>query len=130
VLHFSKRLAASYALVGPSSFQAVRHGHDFTAKDFRTWAGTVLAARELARTGPFKTAPQAKHLLAEAIRRVASRLGNTPAVCRKSHVHPAIVEAYLAGRIAEGCPDDDDTYEEAVLALLERWGETAQSPEG
>jgi hypothetical protein len=40
------------------------------------------------------------------------------------------VEAYLAGRIAEGCPDDDDTYEEAVLALLERWGETAQSPEG
>jgi DNA topoisomerase-1 len=95
-------------------------GHDFTAKDFRTWAGTVLAARELSRLGPFTTPAQARRNVAAAIRRVASRLGNTPAVCRKSYVHPAIVEGYLAGRHAEGCPDEDESCEQAVLALLER----------
>jgi DNA topoisomerase-1 len=95
-------------------------GHDLTAKDFRTWAGTVLAARELSRLGPFKTAAQARHNVAEAIRRVAARLGNTPAVCRKSYVHPAVVEGYLAGPNAEACPDDDESCELAVLAFLER----------
>ena len=95
-------------------------GHDFTAKDFRTWAGTVLAARELSRLGPFKTEAQARRNVAQAIRRVASTLGNTPAVCRKSYVHPTVVEGYLAGRHAEACQDEEESCEEAVLALLER----------
>jgi DNA topoisomerase-1 len=95
-------------------------GHDVTAKDFRTWAGTVLVARELARLGPFQTVAQAKHSLAEAVRAVARKLGNTPAVCRKCYVHPAIVDGYLAGRIAEACSGDDKKCEQSVLALLER----------
>lgn len=69
---------------------------DFTAKDFRTWAGTVLAAVALGMAGT--TAPRldaAKEHLVAAIASVARRLGNTPAVCRKCYVHPAIVQAYL-----------------------------------
>jgi DNA topoisomerase-1 len=70
---------------------------NFTAKDFRTWAGTVLAAIALIAQSEFETKKQAKANLKTAISAVARLLGNTPAICRKCYVHPAIVEAYLNG---------------------------------
>jgi DNA topoisomerase-1 len=73
-------------------------GQPFTAKDFRTWAGTVLAAQQLALAEACRNASHGKRIINKAIDEVARRLGNTKAVCRKSYIHPAIVEAYLAGR--------------------------------
>lgn len=70
-------------------------GADFTAKDFRTWGGTVLAAIALSRQEAFQTKKEAKSNIKTAICAVAELLGNTPAVCRKCYVHPVIVEAYL-----------------------------------
>ena len=93
-------------------------GDDFTAKDFRTWAGTVLAACELARLGPFETEAEAKRNLVEAVRSVAAKLGNTQAVCRQCYVHPAVVESYLSGRLIDACRRPDHACERAVLALL------------
>ncbi len=72
---------------------------DFTAKDFRTWAGTVLAAEALNELG-FQSATEAKRNIAHAIKSVASRLGNTPSVCRKCYVHPAVLDAYEEGALA------------------------------
>jgi DNA topoisomerase-1 len=71
-------------------------GHDFTAKDFRTWAGTVAAARELgaAQNG------SGRRRVTEAIGRVARQLGNTPAICRRSYIHPAIMDAHAAGSLS------------------------------
>src|SRR6266511_3883216 len=75
-------------------------GRDLTAKDFRTWAGTMLAARELFRLGPAKTHREAERNMIRAIDAVAKRLGNTRAVCRKYYVHPGLVRAYLQGLTA------------------------------
>jgi DNA topoisomerase I len=72
-------------------------GCDITAKDFRTWAGTVLMARFLSSSAPFTSATQAKRLMSAAVKKVAAALGNTAAVCRKSYIHPAIANAYLSG---------------------------------
>ena len=72
-------------------------GADITAKDFRTWAGTMLMARHLAISEPFTSATQAKRVMSAAVKKVAAALGNTAAVCRKSYIHPAISEAYLSG---------------------------------
>ncbi len=72
-------------------------GQDFTAKDFRTWYGTVLAARALHEFEAFDSQTQAKKNVMEAIKKVASRLGNTPAICRKCYVHPAVLDAYMEG---------------------------------
>jgi DNA topoisomerase-1 len=77
-------------------------GQDFTAKDFRTWAGTVLAAMALSVIDPFETKKQAKANIKDAIGAVAKLLGNTPVICRKCYVHPAILEAYLDGNSIEG----------------------------
>ncbi|MBA3689417.1 MAG: DNA topoisomerase IB [Chloroflexi bacterium] len=89
-------------------------GHDFTAKDFRTWAATVLAAQALAEGRPSDSAAGAKSDVVRAIEHVAEWLGNTPAVSRKSYVHPTVIEAYLDGEaIGRGS-------EAAVLALLRR----------
>lgn len=68
---------------------------DFTAKDFRTWAGTVLAASELADIGTFASETAAKKNIVQAIKTVASYLRNRPATCRKYYVHPAILDAYM-----------------------------------
>ena len=76
-------------------------GEHFTAKDFRTWAGSVLAGEMLRQIGPFTTATQAKKNVVQAITEVAARLGNTPSVCRKCYVHPAVLEAYLSGHMTE-----------------------------
>jgi DNA topoisomerase I len=70
---------------------------DFTAKDFRTWAGTVLACMTLRDYEPFDSIAGAKKNVVSAIRSVAERLGNTPSVCRKCYVHPAVLECYLGG---------------------------------
>jgi DNA topoisomerase I len=72
-------------------------GQDFSAKDFRTWAGTLLAALALNAQESFETKQQAKANVKAAICAVAELLGNTPAICRKCYVHPAIIEAYLSG---------------------------------
>ena len=76
-------------------------GEEFSAKDFRTWAGTVLAAIALRQFEAFDTKTQAKRNLVAAIERVAERLGNTPAVCRKCYIHPVILESYLDGATVE-----------------------------
>ncbi|HEX7023913.1 MAG TPA: DNA topoisomerase IB [Gemmatimonadales bacterium] len=67
---------------------------DFTAKDFRTWAGTLLAATELTTSGCAETATEAKSVIARAVESVSGRLGNTPAICRKCYIHPMVLEAY------------------------------------
>ncbi len=72
-------------------------GQHFTAKDFRTWAGTVLACDLLRAMDPFETASQAKKNVVAAVKAVAEKLGNTPSVCRKAYIHPAVLEAYLGG---------------------------------
>ena len=71
----------------------------FTAKDFRTWAGTVLACLALREFEAFESETQAKRNIVEAIKNVAEKLGNTPAVCRKCYVHPAVLDCYTAGEL-------------------------------
>lgn len=104
-------------------------GEDVTAKDFRTWAGTVLAAMALAAFEAVDSAAKAKKNVRAAIERVAGRLGNTPTICRKCYVHPEIVEAYLDRslllEVREEVEDelrqtmaDLDPVEAAVLAFL------------
>ena len=74
-------------------------GSDITAKDFRTWAGTVLAALALRELEGFDTAAKAKKNIRTAIERVAARLGNTPTICRKCYVHPEVINSYLEGSL-------------------------------
>jgi DNA topoisomerase-1 len=107
-------------------------GEEFSAKDFRTWGGTLLAAIALAERGPAASGADAKRTVAAACRSVAERLGNTPAVCRASYISPAVVEGYLEGRTIEtfhrrhlrvvGARDLDlDPEERALLGLLRSW---------
>src|SRR6202012_3967887 len=74
---------------------------DFTAKDFRTWAGTVLAALALAEYKKYDTQAEAKRIVVAAIEKVARQLGNTPAICRKCYVQPEILEAYMSGDLVK-----------------------------
>jgi DNA topoisomerase-1 len=76
-------------------------GPGITAKDFRTWAGTMLAARALCEIGPARLVRQKKKNVIAAIDRVAERLGNTRAVCRQYYIHPVILEAYDRGKVVE-----------------------------
>jgi DNA topoisomerase-1 len=76
-------------------------GQDFTAKDFRTWAGTVLAARALREFEPATSERQAKKNIVQAVESVSKMLGNTRAVCRKCYIHPAILNAYLDGSLVQ-----------------------------
>jgi DNA topoisomerase I len=75
-------------------------GQNFTAKDFRTWAGSVLACSVLREFEAFASETEAKRNIVRAIEAVAARLGNTPSVCRKCYVHPAVLECYLGGAMA------------------------------
>jgi DNA topoisomerase-1 len=107
-------------------------GEDFSAKDFRTWGGTVLALSALLELGPCETEKEASHAVVEAIKQVSSSLGNRPAICRKFYVHPLIIESYLEGSLTQGLesaaggppgPGDEDPtglqrLEEEVLKLL------------
>ncbi len=103
---------------------------DFTAKDFRTWAGTVLAASELADLGTFTSETSAKKNVLQAIKTVASHLGNRPATCRKYYVHPAILAAYMDESLHHAMQKHADILVEnshalkpaelAVVAILEQ----------
>ena len=102
-------------------------GKPFTAKNFRTWAGTVLAAQALCRYQPPASEAAFKRTVVQAIDAVAARLGNTRAVCRNSYVHPAIVDAFRGGEtIANAAKSagprrpNFSAAEAAVLALLKR----------
>jgi DNA topoisomerase I len=74
-------------------------GKDITAKDFRTWAGTVLAAMALNELESFDSAAQAKRNLRAAIEKVAGKLGNTPTICRKCYVHPEVLNSFIDGKL-------------------------------
>jgi len=103
-------------------------GEDYTAKDFRTWAGTVLAAVALRELEGFQSETEAKRNVVAAIDRVAKRLGNTRAVCSRSYVHPAVLDSYMDGslgrrlvRRAEKLLDEGPvtpSVESALLSLL------------
>jgi DNA topoisomerase-1 len=95
-------------------------GEDFTAKDFRTWAGTLLATLALNAQEAFETKKQGKANVKAAICAVAELLGNTPAVCRKCYVHPAIVEAYLSGSQIAGLGDATKAPAHVKLRATER----------
>ena len=77
-------------------------GEDFTAKDFRTWAGTILALAALREIGPSATGARPRSAIVKAIDQVAEQLNNTRAVCRKYYVHPMVFEEYLAGHMRNG----------------------------
>jgi DNA topoisomerase I len=107
-------------------------GEEFTAKDFRTWGGTLLAAVDFAQRGVVETQTEQKRAVAAVMRNVAERLGNTPAVTRASYVSPAVVEQYLDGRTIDdfrprhlrvvGARDIGlDLEEQALLSLLRSW---------
>jgi DNA topoisomerase-1 len=89
---------------------------DFTSKDFRTWAGTLLAARALSALAPCASQREGRRAITGAIEAVAKQLGNTAAVCRKCYIHPAVVESYLAGQLAEQMRARAE--EKALVALL------------
>lgn len=93
-------------------------GAEITAKDFRTWAGTLLMTRFLGEAGPFESKAQAKTLVRGALMRVASALGNTPTVCRKSYIHPAVPEAWVAGTLALELGSKTQGLSEEESALL------------
>jgi len=106
-------------------------GEEFTAKDFRTWAGTVLAARALQELQAFDSKSQAKRNVVQAIESVAKRLGNTKAVCRKCYIHPAVIDLYMDGSLLQTLAHrvkkelthslhDLPAEEAAVLALLQQ----------
>jgi DNA topoisomerase-1 len=107
-------------------------GPEFTAKDFRTWGGTLIAAIELAEHDPPESAAEAKKRLVRVMQDVGKKLGNTPAVARSSYVSPAVVEQYLDGRTIDdfrprhlrvvGARDTGlDPEEQATLSLLRSW---------
>ena len=107
-------------------------GDEFTAKDFRTWGGTLIAAVALAEHGPVETEREAKRAVAAVMRTVGERLGNTPAVARASYVSPALVDQYLDGRtiddfrprhlrVVRARETGLDLEEQALLSLLRSW---------
>ena len=113
-------------------------GDRFTAKDFRTWAGTVLAYRALAALQPVDGERAARMAVVEAMRTTAEQLGNTPAVARGSYVHPAVLDAYLEGSLRgalveaaedqrEPPPGADPAEERAVIALLRQQAGVART---
>jgi len=94
-------------------------GEEFTAKDFRTWAGSVLAAATLAAAEPAEGDTERSRRVVEAIKIVAKRLGNTAATCRKHYVHPLVIESFLGGKLPVGAQGDDlASHEAALLKLL------------
>jgi DNA topoisomerase-1 len=104
-------------------------GEEFTAKDFRTWSGTVLAATALREFEKPASTTQAKKDVLKAIEAVAGVLGNTPSVCRKSYIHPAVIDAYLDGSMVEPRPTRRfaklRSDEAAALCILQQLARTA-----
>ena len=108
-------------------------GRDITAKDFRTWTATVMAATALAGVGPAESRTRATKTVRDVIKDVSARLGNTPTVCRASYIHPRVVDSYLngerlpvpatPGHVAGGGPGGLRLEERAVLDFLRGEGE-------
>jgi DNA topoisomerase-1 len=107
-------------------------GEEFTAKDFRTWGGTLLAAIGLAEHDPPESETQGRRVVAGVTRSVAEKLGNTPAVCRASYISPAVIEQYMDGRtiddfrprhlrVVSARDTGLDLEEQALLSLLRSW---------
>jgi DNA topoisomerase-1 len=94
-------------------------GEDFSAKDFRTWAGTVMAARALMLSPACSTAAETKRNVSTCVKAVAGVLGNTAAVARSAYIHPAVLEAYESGSLEVKTTGDDRAFELAVLKFLE-----------
>jgi len=95
-------------------------GEDFSAKDFRTWAGTVSAARALVEMEPPETKTASKGCVRLCVKAVAGLLGNTPTVCRASYIHPAVIAAFEAGTLRAALPGPDtQAFERALIKLLE-----------
>jgi DNA topoisomerase-1 len=86
-------------------------GENVTAKDFRTWHGTVGAAEALYRAGAYASEREAKHNVVLAVEQAADLLGNTPSICRKSYVHPAVIDAYMDGSLL---PTFEQVYSQAA----------------
>jgi DNA topoisomerase-1 len=106
-------------------------GEDYTAKDFRTWSGTLCAAARLCGCGRCETDRQAKKNIVDAVKHAAEQLGNRPATCRKYYVHPDVLESYMCRELIDALGDTHkrmsdhktrglDPFEKAVLALLEK----------
>lgn len=102
-------------------------GEEFTAKDFRTWAGTVLAVRMLSGLAPCTTKGRVHKNIIECIKTVATRLGNTPTVCQRSYVHPAVIDAYRVGALARAVLRGRRSDEDAVRAIVSRAGRLSES---
>lgn len=112
-------------------------GAEFSAKDVRTWGGSVLAAASLAALGPADSETAARHNVVQVVKDVAGALGNRPATCRKYYVHPAVLAAYASGALAANWADDVaaaqsgpsaglTAEESAFLALLGRAASSEQ----
>jgi DNA topoisomerase-1 len=91
-------------------------GQDFTAKDFRTWAATVLTAMALKLTAEADSGLVTKKQMLQAIETVAAYLRNTPAICRKSYIHPAILDGYLSGKLLEAVKPNENHHSVEGLA--------------
>jgi DNA topoisomerase-1 len=116
-------------------------GEGFTAKDFRTWGGTVLALSALLEIGAVESEKEAGKAVVDTIKQVAESLGNRPAICRKYYIHPIVIETFVAGKleealegVVEDSPDTGDTgsgglrrLEAQVLALLRGQASTAEN---
>jgi DNA topoisomerase-1 len=116
-------------------------GKDFTAKDFRTWAGTVFVASELRKLGPGDSEADSRKNVVVAVKATAQSLGNTPAVCRKSYIHPAVIEAFLNGSLIPRLEQGRSTTgskslwrlrpdEVAVMRFLNQAGDGTRSAPG
>ena len=95
-------------------------GRDVTAKDFRTWMGTMIAAEALREMGAAPSKRDAERNVLAAIDRTAERLGNTRAVCRKYYIHPVLIEAYLSGVVLPPAVQSEWTEREATGPCLRR----------
>ncbi len=113
-------------------------GEDITAKDFRTWGGTVLAARTLHEIGPFQSQSAAKKNVTTAVKKVAAHLRNTPAICRSYYIHPTVIETYLNQLLVphfeeiykakQNKPSELSKEEYATLTLLLRHAPSLEPP--
>jgi DNA topoisomerase-1 len=106
-------------------------GENFTAKDFRTWAGTIAAAKALALQPQPESAAEAKRLVTLCMKATSGLLGNTPAVCRSAYVHPAVLDAFIEHRLPAAFAEaEGDAYEQAVLEFLDKLAEEVSDKTG
>ena len=105
-------------------------GGDFTAKDFRTWSGTVLAYQALCELPEAIDERTAKRNVVEAVKRTAGALRNTAAVSRQAYIHPEVLQAYVDGRLEAVDIDDLSSAEQAVLELLRERLDVGRRPGG